>query len=65
MGRVAIVQFNDVATNANKMLVAGCKPTARAILAELGIGSMSTIQTHFKQWQADQAFHLLAINLES
>ena len=64
MGRVAIVQFNDVASIANKMLVAGCKPTARAILAELGVGSMSTIQTHFKQWQADQAFHLPAINLE-
>ena len=64
MGRVAIVEFNHVATIANKMLVAGGKPTARAILAELGVGSMSTIQTHFKQWQADQAFHLPAINLE-
>jgi hypothetical protein len=64
MGRVAIVEFNDVATIANKMMVAGGKPTARAILAELGIGSMSTIQTHFKQWQADQALHLPAINHE-
>lgn len=64
MGRPAIVEFNDVATIANKILLGGGKPTARAILMELGIGSMSTIQTHFKQWQADQAKHILPINHE-
>lgn len=64
MGRVAIVEFNDVAISANKMLAAGKKPTARLVLDDLGTGSMSTIQTHFKQWQADQALHLPAINHE-
>lgn len=64
MGRLADVQFNDIASVANKMLLAGEKPTARAILANLGMGSMSTIQTHFKQWESDQALHLPAINHE-
>ena len=64
MGRLADVEFNDIASVANKMLLAGEKPTARAILARLGMGSMSTIQTHFKQWQSDQALHLPAINHE-
>ena len=65
MGRLADVEFNDIASVANKMLLAGEKPTARKILAELGMGSMSTIQTHFKQWQSDQALHLPAINHEN
>ena len=64
MGRIAIVEFNDVAISANKMLAAGKKPTARLVLDDLGSGSMSTIQTHFKQWQADQALHLPIPNLE-
>ncbi len=64
MGRLADVEFNDIASVANRMLLAGEKPTARAILAYLGMGSMSTIQTHFKQWQLDQAVNLPAINHE-
>ena len=64
MGRVPIVEFNDVATIANNIKAEGGKPTARAILFKLGVGSMSTIQTHFKQWQADQALNVPAINNE-
>ena len=64
MGRLADVKFNDIASVANKMLLAGEKPTARAILAELGKGSMSTIQAHFKQWQLDQALHQPLVNHE-
>ncbi|MES2662914.1 MAG: DNA-binding protein [Pseudomonadota bacterium] len=64
MGRVAIVEFYDVAISANKMLAAGKKPTARLVLDDLGSGSMSTIQTHFKQWQADHALHLPNANFE-
>jgi septal ring factor EnvC (AmiA/AmiB activator) len=64
MGREALVEFNDVAISANKMKGAGKKPTARLILVDLDCGSQSTIQTHFKQWQADQALHLPIPNLE-
>lgn len=64
MGRVALVEFNDVAISANKMMATGKKPTARYVFDDLGIGSMSTIQTHYKQWQADQALHLPVINHE-
>ena len=64
MGRLAEVLYNDVASVANKIITTGEKPTARAILSEIGMGSMSTIQTHFKQWQVDQALHLPNMNLE-
>jgi SOS-response transcriptional repressor LexA len=64
MGRVALVEFNDVAMIANKMMAEGKKPSAREIQKELGFGSMSTVQAHFKQWRADQALHLPAINHE-
>jgi hypothetical protein len=64
MGRVALVEFNDVAISANKIMATGKKPTARYVFDDLGIVSMSTIQTHFKQWQADQALHLPVINHE-
>ena len=64
MGRIALVEFNDVAISANKMIAAGKKPTARSVYDDLGSGSMSTIQTYFKQWQVDQAQHLPSINHE-
>ena len=64
MGRVALVEFNDVAISANKIMATSKKPTARLVFDDLGSGSMSTIQTHFKQWQADQAQHLPVINHE-
>lgn len=64
MGRVALVEFNDVAISANKMIATGKKPTARLVYDDLGSGSMSTIQTYFKQWQVDQAQHLPSINHE-
>lgn len=57
MGRDADVEFNDVAISANKMLAEGNKPSARKVQIALG-GSMSTVQKHFKQWEADQALHL-------
>lgn len=64
MGRVAVVEFNDVAIIANEIKAAGGRPSARAVLAALGVGSMSTVQKHFKQWEADQARHLPENNLE-
>lgn len=64
MGRVAVVEFNDVASIANEIKAAGGRPSARAVLAALGVGSMSTVQKHFKQWEIDQALHLPENNLE-
>lgn len=64
MGRVALIEFHHVAMTANKILAQGKKPNARDIHKEVGIGSMSTIQMHFKQWQVDQAMHLPITNDE-
>jgi len=52
-GRVGI-SFAKVAEAAEALVVAGKKPTLRALRDSLGTGSMGTIQQHLAAWSAQQ-----------
>lgn len=57
MGRETSITVEQVSTVASRLQSAGDKPTARAVRAALGAGSMATIVKHLQVWRADQKPH--------
>lgn len=55
MAREATITQEQVSAAAAAIQASGSKPTARAIRAQLGSGSMATILKYLQTWQAAQA----------
>jgi len=57
MGRETSITVEQVSAVASRLQSAGDKPTARAVRAALGAGSMATVVKHLQAWRADQKPH--------
>ena len=55
MARIASITEEQVHAAADQIRATGAKPTARAVQAALGSGSLTTVLRHFQTWQARQA----------
>lgn len=54
MGRDTSITLEQVSAVAARLQAAGEKPTARAVRATLGAGSMATVVKHLQSWRSDQ-----------
>ena len=55
MARETTITIAQVSAVALKLQAQGVKPTSRAVLAEIGYGSMGTILKLLQQWQSNQS----------
>ena len=55
MARETTITIEQVSAVALKLQAQGVKPTSRAVLAEIGYGSMGTILKLLQQWQDNPA----------
>jgi hypothetical protein len=62
MGRESNITYELVAATADKLQANGIKPTNRAVLAALGMGSLTTIGRHMNSYKAGQVRQSSAID---